>query len=316
MERKTKKYPNLVRTEDGLYFFTDGNGAQAYHDAEPYEFGVARVQKTRGGGWRFRDLDGNLSLESFSWIRSLGNGTWAAEDNNGWRIRDAKGELSEYYARVCDYRQDNLLVQTANDGKYIFIDKKGQSSERFDFATSYDDHGITIVKVEGAQNPQYRDRYGSLSEEFKEATAYNDGFAKVKTLSGKSYYRDMLGRLSSRPTESGRVFWAFAMGNMPISEIPSSCFADSLFGIAVKKLFRIRLEEDIAIGKKFNEPITEKRARKLLIEADDMVQQKTIEAQEHFGNGGLKEVVRKILGKKKKAESSKTESADEDGAEV
>ena len=315
MEQKTIKYPELVKTEEGSYFFANGRN-QAFFNAEPYEHGVARVQLERGGPWYFRDLDGNLSEDGFSWLISLGNGLYAGEDNKGWRVRDKKGNMSEYFYAVSAYRQDNLLVTVGEEGPYMYLDKNGKYSEQFDYAKSYDKHGVALVQRKDNPFMQYRDIDGNLSEEFEAATHYQDGFARVKTRTGKTFYRDMLGRLSTRPTQSGDAFKEFVFGYIQIDEIPSKFFADSLFGYGIKRAFKHQLEKAIEDGIRHNEPISPSQAKALLLEMEEKIQQKTIEAQEELENKGLKGFMNRVFGKRAiGVKTSDAEEVDEDGAE-
>ncbi|MBE7073955.1 MAG: hypothetical protein E7379_02575 [Clostridiales bacterium] len=82
----------------------------------------------------------------------------------------------------------------------------------------------------------FLDENGNKSELFQSATDYKLGFAIVhKSKNDKSQYRDLLGRLSDKPTSSGICFYNFCLDQVVLEDIPLIHFSDTIFCEGIKK---------------------------------------------------------------------------------
>ena len=89
----------------------------------------------------------------------------------------------------------------------------------------------------------FTDENGNKSELFYSATDYKHGFAIVhKTKDSHSQYRDLLGRLSDRPTSSGICFDNFCGDRVKLTNIPTAHFVDKKFCDGIKKQLIIKLK--------------------------------------------------------------------------
>ncbi|MBQ8908701.1 MAG: hypothetical protein IJY90_00205 [Clostridia bacterium] len=83
---------------------------------------------------------------------------------------------------------------------------------------------------------QFEDIDGNYSEQYWAATNYHNGFAQVAvTLKGDFQYRDMIGRITAKPTKSGKNFYKFYIEEISLKQIEVICFADKEFCMAVKR---------------------------------------------------------------------------------
>ena len=95
---------------------------------------------------------------------------------------------------------------------------------------------ITLMRDEAKNEYFYVDENNGESERFYEAELYQDGFAKVrKTKNSKIQYRDLLGRLSDQPTDSGKQFFEYLLGLITYQDLHIEYFADQIFCIGVKQ---------------------------------------------------------------------------------
>lgn len=82
----------------------------------------------------------------------------------------------------------------------------------------------------------FTDLNGAQSEPFALAYPYKDGFAKVRvTMNSPEQYRDLLGRITDMPTQSGKQFYEYFVGSRNIRDIDVIFFTDDIFYQGMKE---------------------------------------------------------------------------------
>ena len=123
---------------------------------------------------------------------------------------------------------------------------------------------ITITK-EGRRGKFYFiDKNGNKSNSFYFAGNYNNGFAIVRqTKKSPVQHRDLLGRLSDKPTDSGKAFYDFCEGTAKLKDINVLYFAEKTFCEGIKdtiiEKLKIFAKNEFNAGKTLDKEKYEKR---------------------------------------------------------
>ena len=114
---------------------------------------------------------------------------------------------------------------------------------------------------------QFEDIDNSYSEKYWAATDYCKGFARVvRTLKGDFEYRDLLGRVTAKPTRTGKEFYKFYIEEIPLRDIHMICFADKVFCEGLKseiiRRHQAKIKEMFQKGEKISKAQVEKEIKK------------------------------------------------------
>ena len=232
----------------GLYCFKDkyGSLSEMFCYAEGYYGGFALVKKNLVSPYQYRDMSGNLSekfLEATNYHK--GYAVVKKELSSMYQLRDANGLLSsttfessykadvarnsgnceQYFSKEVDattfnkigYEKCGLrLFQNDVYSPYQFMDKDGNLSEEFFWASDYRDDGYARVQKYRNSPEQLRDVKGNLSQPYSMISYIcNNGYRIVRKSIFKPWQiRDSKGNLSKAmfaTEEEARV----AMRNNP-----------------------------------------------------------------------------------------------------
>lgn len=202
----------LLKDCDGVYFVCDGKKSKKYLRATPFAFGNALVQGSKKGMKMFLDKDFNES-EGFviAYPYTYPVTIVKKEEKGPYYYRNSSGKLSKPYFDAESFKDGYSIAQKENGGVFVFVNEEGIESD---------------------------DYYAS-------ATSYDCGFARVVNVGEYTlYYRDLLGRITEGPTQSGRYFWLFKNGKILLKEMPMECFDDRRFALGVIAFLKRRFIYD------------------------------------------------------------------------
>lgn len=165
---------------------------------------------------------------------SYGLGLAQKTENSGYVFFDKRGRESKEYYYADQYHGKVALVQPEKNGSFYFRNSKGDLSSPLEMVGSYSD-GYYVVKFPSENCYRFANADGDVSvDSFAQANGFNGGFALVCTEGVvEPYYRDMLGRLSERETNSGRDFYLFVNDVLKLSELNDKYFEDEDFARGV-----------------------------------------------------------------------------------
>lgn len=82
----------------------------------------------------------------------------------------------------------------------------------------------------------FKDLDGTMSEDFAQAYNYKNGFAVVqKNIDSPEQVRDLLGRITDKPTTIGKQFYEFLERERDLDDINAIFFTDDLFVQKIKE---------------------------------------------------------------------------------
>lgn len=157
--------------------------------------------------------------------------------SGSYKYEIQKGKFVGPFLEAFNYSFNFGLVKLKNQAgqiEYRYVDMDGRISEdSYDYAFPYA-HGMALCKIGDLWF--YRNLACELSERgFPDAISYKDGFGVVQIkLGGKDMYRDLVGNLTSRPTQLGKDLDKFIKGELSLSDMDARYFSD----IAVVEFFR------------------------------------------------------------------------------
>ena len=226
----------------------------------------------------------------------------------------AKVLNKEYY-----FDEKQAIIVADKNGNKHFINSNGTSSKSYADCSDFAD-GFAVVKEVSGKGKKKKTAYHFMKMEnvdgtldfvvdptpYKAAKSYDEGFAKVKKADGTIAYRDMLGRVTPRQTEAGKVLYSYAQGEISLQ--------DAL--LAAYENYSIKLKgEEKSWEEEFKAFLvtTEKRkqAKDLDVYAKDYLEQlgKANEKAENEVNDAISEYQKTINAKTEKAEQEKAKRA-------